>query len=339
MKRSLCVVVALMVAGFAGMATASGGTETWEIVQQLEVPAKDLQGMPHSLSPDGELLLTASNESGICLYRAEDLSPLGCFKPEVKTDRPLWLRIPTITWAPDGSYVVFTTADTRSWKLNASSGELEFLLASAPGEYFAFSPDGKRLAVGGGGAIVVAPPGALAEAPVARYEGILKGLVWCEAGLYYGVLAPDRKTFQIWVADPTGLREPALLWSYPYPMRLLDVSPDGRFAWVGSGLVDLVTGEVSGVRKATSLDSFVFSADGAWWLYSYSTVIRDETIRMTYRLAIRSAETSEDEEKILYEGEKQIVILGWAPTGRVALFLVHRDEPEVLILKLLRADG
>ena len=95
--------------------------------------------------------------------------------------------------------------------------------------------------------IVVAPPGALAEeareAPVARYQGVLKGLVWCAAGLYYGVLAPDQATFQVWEADPLGGTGPTLLWSYPYASFLLkEVSPDGRYAWVGAALVDLVAG-------------------------------------------------------------------------------------------------
>ena len=185
--------------------------------------------------------------------------------------------------------------------------------------------------------IVVAPPGALAEeareAPVARYQGVLKGLVWCAAGLYYGVLAPDRKTFQLWAVSPRGDASPELLWSYPYPeLRLVDVFPDGRYAWVGAALVDLVAGELVRVREKESVQSFAFSPDGASWLYAYSTV---EDLKQVWVLAVRQAEAPEKE--VLLELEKPIQILGWAPTGRVALFLPHSREPGLMVVDLMAA--
>ncbi len=199
--------------------------------------------MPHSLSPDGTVLLCAGNEAGLCLYRAPNLTPLGCCKPEVRAKAPLWLRLRSITWSPGGGEVLFSVADGELWRIQVSTGKLEWLPASAPAEYVAYSPDGSRLAVGGGGYIVVAPPGALAEAPLTRYEGILRGLVWRGGTLFYGRVAPDRKTFQLWAVSPWGDASPELWWSYPYPEPLLaDVSPDGRYAWVGAALVDLVGG-------------------------------------------------------------------------------------------------
>ena len=337
MRCSLWVIVGVLVAGLSWSLFASGEAGTWEIVRQQEFPLTGVQGTPYSVSPDGEFLLTWSSDAGICLYSTEDLSPVGFFKPEVETDFPVWLVFSSIAWAPDGSYVIFTTADTRSWRIKLPSGELGFFPTSTLGKYFAFSPDGKRLAVGGGRAIVVAPPGALAEAPVAYYEGVLKGLVWCEAGLYYGVLAPDRETFQIWEADPSGRSGPELVWTCPYPypgFNLKHVSSDGRFAWVGFDVVDLAAGDFFSVREQGTLRSLVFSQDGNWWLYSYDTVVRDGGIRKVYRLSIRPAGTPEDEEQVLFESEKLIGILGWAPSGRAALLLVHSEGSELLFLDL-----
>ena len=181
---------------------------------------------------------------------------------------------------------------------------------------------------------MVAPLGALAEvareAPVARYQGVLKGLVWCAAGLYYGVLAPDQATFQVWEADPLGGTGPTLLWSYPYASFLLkEVSPDGRYAWVGAALVDLVAGELVQVREKANVQSFVFSQDGASWLYAYSTVA---DLKRVWALAVRQAGASEADEQVLLEAGKQIAILDWSSSGLVGLFLVHRDAPELVFL-------
>ena len=309
--------------------------EEWSVTSQMSFSLENIQGTPHSLSPDGTVILSAGNEAGLCLYRAADLSPLGCYKPPEGTESPLWLRLRSITWSPSGGEAVFSVFDGRLWRIQVSTGKLEWLPASAPAEYAAYSPDGSCLAVGGGGYIVVAPPGALAEAPVARYKGILKGLVWRGGTLYYGVLAPDRKTFQLWAVSPRGNASPELLWSYPHPeLLLVDVSPDGRYAWIGAALVDLVAGELVRVREKANVQSFVFSQDGASWLYAYSTV---KDLKLVWVLAIRQAGDPEGEEEVLLELEKPIRILGWASTGRVALFLPHSREPGLMVVDLVAA--
>ena len=311
--------------------------EEWSVTSQMSFSLENIQGTPHSLSPDGTVILSAGNEAGICLYRAADLSPLGCYKPSEGTESPLWLRLRSITWSPDSEHVLFSVVAGELWQIEVSTGKLEWLPASAPAEYAAYSPDGSRLAVGGGGYIVVAPPGALAEvareAPVARYEGILRGLVWRGGTLYYGVLAPDRKTFQLWAVSPRGDASPELLWSYPYPeLLLVDVSPDGRYAWVGAALVDLVAGEIVRMLEKGSVQSFAFSQDGASWLYAYSTVA---DLKRVWVLAVRRAGAPEEE--VLLELEKPIRILGWASTGRVALFLPHSREPGLMVVDLVAA--
>ncbi len=312
--------------------------EGWAIRSQTSFSLEGVQGTPHSLSPDGTVILSAGNEAGLCLYRAADLSPLGCYKPSEGTESRLWLRFRSITWSPDSEYVLFSAAAGELWQVEVSTGKLERLPASAPAEYAAYSPDGSRLAVGGGGYIVVAPPGALAEvtreAPVARYEGVLRGLVWRGGSLYYGVLAPDRSTFQLWAVSPRGDASPELLWSYPYPeLLLVDVSPDGRYAWVGAALVDLEVGEIVRVLEKGSVQSFAFSSDGASWLYVYSTVA---DLKQVWVLAVRRAGAPEEE--VLLELEKPIQILGWASTGRVALFLSHSREPGLMVVDLVAAD-
>ena len=90
MRCSLWGIVGVLVAGLSWLLIASGEAGTWEIVWQQEFPLTGVQGTPHSLSPDGEFLFTWSNDAGVCPYSAEDLSPVGFFKPEVETDLPVW---------------------------------------------------------------------------------------------------------------------------------------------------------------------------------------------------------------------------------------------------------
>jgi hypothetical protein len=181
---------------------------------------------------------------------------------------------------------------------------------------------------------VVAPPGALAEAPVARYEGVLKGLVWVRSGLYYGVVTPDREGFEIWEAEPSGARGPTLLWSCPYPELLLEsVSPDGRYAWVGADLVDLESGELVRVAGAHTPASFSFFPDGSGWLYSYQSVAN---LDPRWTLALRPAGTPREEERVLLEEGRRIQILGWVDD--VVALLVVGPEPELLLLRLAGPD-
>jgi hypothetical protein len=320
-------VIALLAIASLGFIAPGAG---WEVASQWSFSLEGIEGTPHSISPDGELFLTWSNEAGICLYRTEDLSPLGCFKPPEGAESPIWLRIRSIVWSPDGEYVLFSVADDRIWRIQVSTGKLEWLPASAPAEYVAFSPEGEYLAVGGEGCIVVAPPGALAEAPVARYEGILKGLAWQEAGLYYGLITPDRKAFEIWQADPAGVREPTRLWSYPYPGLILEaLSPDGRSAYVGADLVDLKTGELVRVTGKHTLTGFSFSPNGSTWIYSYRTV---KDLAHWWVLAIRPAGTSAEGEEVLLEGEGEIYLLGWS--DEIAVLLLLGEERRLLFLEL-----
>ena len=320
-------VIALLAIASLGFIAPGAG---WEVASQWSFSLEGIEGTPHSLSPNGRLLLAWSNEIGICLYRTEDLSPRGCFKPPEGAESPLWLRIRSITWSPEGKYVFFSVAEGKLWRLEVKTGGLQWLPASAPAEYIAFSPDGKYLAVGGEGCIVVAPPGALAEAPVARYEGILKGLAWQEAGLYYGLITPDRKAFEIWQADPAGVRESTRLWSYPYPELVLEaLSPDGRYAYVGADLVDLKTGELVRVTGEHTLTGFSFSPDGSTWLYSYRTV---KDLAHWWVLAIRPAGTAAKGEEVLLEGEGEIYLLGWS--DEVAVLLLLGEERRLLFLEL-----
>ncbi|HEC63316.1 MAG TPA: WD40 repeat domain-containing protein [Candidatus Acetothermia bacterium] len=302
----------------------------WEVESQWSFSLEGVEGTPHSLSPDGGLLLTWSNEVGVCLYRTQDLSPLGCFKPLEGAESPLWLRLNSITWSPDGERVLFSVADGRLWQLEVGTGTLEWLPASTAAEYVAFSPDGEYLAVGGGGYIVVAPPGALAEAPVARYQGTLRGLVWRGGALFYGLVPPDGETFEIWQVHPAGVREPTRLWSYPYPELVLEaLSPDGRYAYVGADLVDLESGELERLTGEHTLTGFSFSPDGSAWLYSYRTV---RELAPWGVLAIRAVGASVADEEILLEEEREIHLLGWA--DEIAVLVLLGEEQQLLFLQL-----
>jgi len=312
----------------------SAAPEGWEIVSQQEFSLEGVEGLPHSLSPDGTWLLSIGQEHGFCLYRAVDLSPRGCYRPEVEGS--IWLSQKAIAWAPKGRRLTFGTLDGRLWLLDVEEGQLAWLPSSIVGEppIPAWSPDGESLAVGGGGAIVVAPPGALAEAPVTRYEGILAGLKWADGNtLIYGLRTPDEGSFQLWRVAADGSGQPELLWSDPYPsFQLLALSPDGRWAWTGVGLVDLERGEWVPVREERNVSSFAFSPNGSWWLYVYWAVKDLET---HYILALRRAGAPEEEEQVLLDSPvRQISILGWAVTDLVGVLLVSTENPGLAFLQL-----
>ena len=97
-------------------------------------------------------------------------------------------------------------------------------------------------------------------------------------------------------------------------------------------MVDLVAGELVQVREKANVQSFVFSQDGASWLYAYSTVA---DLKRVWALTVRQAEAPE--KQVLLELEKPIQILGWAPTGRVALFLPHSRKPALMVVDLMAA--
>jgi WD40 repeat protein len=332
-KIAITLALAILLLGWAVLAPSATPTG-WAVVSQQEFSLEGVEGLPHSLSPDGTWLLSIGQEHGLCLYRAVDLSPRDCYQPEVEGS--IWLSQKAIAWAPEGRRLAFGTLDGRLWLLEVEEGQLAWLPSSVTGEppIPAWSPDGESLAVGSGGVIVVAPPGALAEAPVARYEGILAGLRWANWNtLIYGLRTPDRKSFQLWQVAADGSGQPELLWSDPYPsFQLQALSPDGRFAWVSVGLVDLEQGEWVPVRGEHDVPSFAFSPDGEWWLYVYRTV---KNLKAYYVLAVRPAGTPEEEEQVLLESPgKQIAILGWASTDLVALFLVATGNYGLQFLQL-----
>ncbi|MGC9529976.1 MAG: hypothetical protein ACP5G2_05080 [Candidatus Bipolaricaulaceae bacterium] len=228
---------------------------------------------------------------------------------------------------------MFSTVEGQLWLLDAQEG-LSRLPASVPQpEQAAWSPDGQQLAVGGAGAVVVAPPGALAEAPVVRYQGRLAGLCWRDATtLVFGLLTPEGTSFQLWEVGADGGESPRLVWTCPEPrLRLQSVSPAGDFAWVGFGLVNLDGGAFGQVAGAATVYDLAFSPDGRGWLYASRTV---KDLEPHYVLALRPAGSSSGEEQVLLESSKQVDILTWTRGGRVGVLLAHAEQPEIVFLQL-----
>lgn len=152
-------------------------------------------------------------------------------------------------------------------------------------------------------------------------------------------MKPKLRLLSLIAVSPRGDGEPELLWSYPYPdLGLQAVSADGRYAWIGVDLVDLEEGELVHVRERNSLDSFAFSPDGEWWLYTYQTVSREGGTHVVYRLAVRPAGTPEEEEQVLLEGKRGAIILGWSHANLVGILLVSREDPAVELLRLVPVE-
>lgn len=210
-----------------------------EIVSREEFSLQVVRGTPHSLSPDGSWFLSVGEQHGLCLYSTHELTFKDCYKMEV--EGPHWISKKSIRWTPHGEGLAFSTMDNRLWLLVPEEGMRQLSTSVGKPYSITWSPNGEYLAVGGSGIIVVSPPGALAEAPVAHYEGILSGLHWGgENTLIYGLNKPYQEKFQLWSVTADGSESPKLLWSYPYPdLYLVDLSSQGNFALVGAGLVNL----------------------------------------------------------------------------------------------------
>jgi len=165
---------------------------------------------------------------------------------------------------------------------------------------------------------------------VARYQGTLRGLVWRGGALFYGLVPPDRETFEIWQVHPAGVQGATRRWSFPYPELFLhSLSPDGHYAYLGVDLVDLESGEWVRVTGEHTLTGFSFSPDGSAWLYSYRTV---KQLAPWWMLAIRPVGASVAGEEVLLEEEREIHLLGWA--DEIAVLLLPGEEPQLLFLRL-----
>ena len=332
---SISVIVSTLL-----MLSPSASPSDWTIVSQREVLLEELKGVPRSLSPDGRWLLVVSQkDQRLCIWQIESLSLRGCLEFQIERSF-FWVSELQIPWSPDSRFVAFATLDERLWLLDVEAWKVQELALPVKGQplYPAFSPDGRRLAVGveHGGSVsllVLSLEEGLPSAAIAQPEGIFRGLLWAdEARLIYGLVLPDQNVFSLWQVALSG-GEPKLLWSYPFQsLRLISLSPDGRFAWIGLGLVDLKQGEWLYIREKHDVNSFAFSPDGSWWLYTSSQLASD--LQRTFVLALRRAGTPLEQEQILLEEEfGPLLILGWAKNHLIAV-LVPSSEFKLMLLKL-----
>jgi WD40 repeat protein len=254
------------------IASAGGGLENTITVWNVESGAELMTLRGHegwvgsvAFSPDGRRIASGSWDKTIKIWDAANGAELMTLR-----GHDHWLGDPS--FSPDGGRIVssstnstFTNGKIRVW--DAATGEELMILSGHLGRRATFSPDGKRIVLGGrDGAIKVWDASTGAE--VMTLQGH-NGKVWSAAfspdGKRIVSGSPDDHTIRIWDAT-SGAEMLTLLGDGP--VMGVAISPDGKRIIAGSraGTVkvwDSATGtELMTLVVGDDVSSVAFSPDG-----------------------------------------------------------------------------
>ncbi|MEW6304747.1 MAG: DUF4303 domain-containing protein [Verrucomicrobiota bacterium] len=136
---------ALVAAGWQNLQDETGGIRCWDIASRKTV--WDIGGQESGIvsvdfSPDGASLASASEDGIICIRDARNGEPVRKLSGQMD-----WLQC--VRFSPDGRILASSDRRKGVWLWDAQSGKRTGEIAE-PGDYLAFSLDGKWLAVASG---------------------------------------------------------------------------------------------------------------------------------------------------------------------------------------------
>ena len=245
--------------------------ETGESVSEFGLglfTSRTARGLPPSagpsFSPDGNRIVTATDEGTVCVWNAATGEPVTELKGHTGS-------ITSASFSPDGTRIVTASEDATARLWDATTGDSVAELRGHTGSinYASFSPDGTHIATAShdGTAHVWDATTGDSVAELRGHTGSVNSASFSLDNMQIVTSSVDG-TARLW--DPQSPDSTTQLQGDTGPVHAASFSPDGahivtRLDWKTARVWDLLTGESVTelkIRRAGPVSQFVFSPDG-----------------------------------------------------------------------------